>query len=301
MSAVQDDPPAQTGRVIVVLLVMAILLGVLGFGCTKVIGGNDDKVEIEATPVRIVYVLESSWFATTPETIDENLKTVRNDMVACAADAHRACEVMVFAALGGAVSALRVPSRLGQDEDTGYWYALDSDLPTEQDEARAAALGNRAARLTSEIADEIVPASYGDQSKGCVNLIDNLGAALNALDRRPAQRNIVKVFATGISNCQGQPFYPDRPFPTVDEAVDGVIGGVPEGSARLGPEGRPTCFEWHPMFGVGVTAQDIYISQEQKQVLKASWTAILDRWGAVLGNEPGEQLGDCLVMDLEGL
>lgn len=296
MSDVQADPPAQTGRVIAVLAVIVVLIGALAFGCTKVIA-NGDGDDDGATPVRIVYVLESSWFATDPEMIEENLEKVRSDMLACAADVERSCEVMVFAVLGGGVSALRVPASLRQDEATGYWYALDSDLP---DSGRDTAIANRVARLIDEIAEEIVPASYRDQSKGCVTLIDNLAGALNALDRQPARRNIVKVFATGISNCQGQPFYPDRPFPTVEEAVEGVIGVVPEGSARLGPEGRPTCFEWDPMFGKGALAQEIYISQEQKQVLKASWMAILDRWGAVLGNEPGEQLGDCLVMGLEG-
>jgi hypothetical protein len=257
-------------------------------------GGGDPDPEV----VRIVYVVESSWFATDPVTLRQSLDQASRHMTTCAESTSRHCEVMMFAVQGAEVSAKRVPESLKQSPETGYWYSLDPEKHVKSDSLWRDLVARRIGTFVANVGDEIVPDTYEQQPKGCVNLVGNLAKAFEELGRHPGDRNVVVVFASGVSNCLGQPFYPDRPFPSAGTAAESILAEVPPGSAVVDSGRAPICFDWSPMFGQGVLEADAYISQEQRQVLKAAWLNVLDQWGAVRGNSPGEQLGDCLTMEM---
>jgi hypothetical protein len=248
--------------------------------------------------VRIVYVVESSWFSTDRETVSDNLDAAARHMTTCAESTERHCEVMMYAVQGAQVSSLRVPSTHTEDEKTGWWYSLDPAEDVGDDLLRRTLVSRRIDTFETEVADEIVPDDYPDQPIGCVNLVGTLSTAFEELAKEQGNRNIVVVFASGLSNCLGQPFYPDRPFPGVEDAVASVLAEVPPGSALIGGDDQSICVDWSPMFGQAFLEHDVYISQEQRQVLKGAWEEILDQWGAAQGNSPGEQLGSCLTMDV---
>lgn len=249
--------------------------------------------------VRIAYVVESSWFATTPEMIGANLDKIGMQMKSCASSTDQTCQVMVFAVQGAEVAPKRVPSSLTPDSELGYWYSLDTDIDPEHEAAHEAAIDNKVQDFLSEVRAEIVPESYEDQVKGCVNLVDNIAGAMRALARTPGDRNVVEIHASGLSNCKNQPFYPDKAFPSAESATKQILDDVPPGAGEL-DGGGAICVQWTPLFGTGVTAKGAYISQEQRQILKQAWIQVMDAWGVTQGNEPGEQQGDCLTMEVDG-
>lgn len=283
----------RVGRLAVLVAVPVSVLLVLVYGCRTLI---EEEPE-DTVKVQVVYVMESSWFATDPAILRANLDRVRNDMRACASLDHSECLVQMYVAQGAQVSANRVPSTLKEDSDTGYWYKVSPKIDRQAHRVTwNRDVERRIAAFLEAVEQEIVPESYGEQPKGCVNLIANIGEALRGLSRSPGDRNVIKLFASGISNCSGQPFYPLEPFPAKASAVNAVLKEIGPDAALM-PNGKPrVCFEWSQMFGEAYLEGDVYISNEQRQILLASWDEIMQAWGAVQGNRPGAQGGDCLTM-----
>jgi hypothetical protein len=250
--------------------------------------------------VRIVYVVESSWFATGPDEVRGSLETAAEHMTTCATNEARRCEIMMFTARGSEVLAKRVPENLNEDGNTGYWYSLEPEQEIDDDNLtlRRELVNGRVGEFIGNVSREIVPETHADQPIGCVNLVGNLAKAFEELGNKPGDRNVVIVLASGISNCQGQPFYPDRAFPPADTAAASILEDAPPRSAVLGSDDTPVCVDWSPMFGQAYLEAGHYITNEQRQVLKTAWLEILDQWGAARGNSPGEQLGSCLTMEI---
>lgn len=260
--------------------------------------------EVEPAPdreeVRVAYIVESSWFATDPALVQRNLEAVARDMKTCADGEDRNCQVMVFAARGADVAAGHVPRALQPDPDIGYWYELAPNREVDNPALRADLIGDLVDRHMAAVGKEIVPEEYDDQPRGCVNLIDNMASALEQIDRHPGDRNIIVVYASGLSNCDNQPLYgvPAVPFPTADEIVAGILAKVPAGSAIVGSADHHVCVDWTEMFGMTWLDGDLYIPNEQRQVLAEAWERIVEEWEAVPGNTPGEGIRNCLTMEL---
>lgn len=277
------------------------LLAVFALAAAVVACGDsdDNAAEEDREEVRIIYVVESSWFATDPDLVRASLAAASSHMTACAENSARHCEIMMFAVQGAQVSAKRVPASLRQDSDTGYWYSLDPARHVDNRSLWNDLVAERIGAFITNVDREIVPATYEEQPQGCVNLVANFAKAFEELDRNPGDRNVVVVFATGISNCLGQSFYDSaKRFPPVDIAVESVLEDVPHQSAVVDEREAPVCIDWSPMFGEAYLEGGHYIGQGERQVLKAAWLEILEQWGAVRGNSPGEQLGDCLTMEM---